>query len=101
MLDAAHRAEAQAMLNGAGWVPYIESETRRPNANPLLQDPNWSAYYLIKDGSEVALNAMPCPATMDALRDLPLCRTGRTPAVLFSLLRPGTRIEASPRIYEH
>jgi aspartate beta-hydroxylase len=86
------RAEAQAVLGGAGWVPYIESETRRPNANPLLQDPRWSAFYLIKDGTEVALNAQRCPATMAALRDLPLCRTARTPSVLFSLLRPGTRI---------
>jgi aspartate beta-hydroxylase len=40
----------------------------------------------------VELNARRCPATMAALRDLPLCRTGRTPAVLFSLLRPGKRI---------
>jgi aspartate beta-hydroxylase len=86
------RAEAQAMLGGAGWAPYIESETRRPNANPLLQNPNWSAFYLIKDGREVEANAQRCPATMAAVRELPLCRTGRTPAVLFSLLRPGTRI---------
>jgi aspartate beta-hydroxylase len=88
------RAEAQAVLGGAGWGPYIENETRRPNtnANPLLQDPSWSAFYLIKDGSEVVPNAERCPATMAALKDLPLCRTGRTPAVLFSLLRPGTRI---------
>jgi aspartate beta-hydroxylase len=88
------RAEAEAILEGSGWAPYIESETRRPNinANPLLRDPSWSAFYLIKDGSEVPQNAERCPATMAALRDLPLCRTGRTPAVLFSLLRPGTRI---------
>jgi aspartate beta-hydroxylase len=88
------RAEVQAVLGGAGWVPYIEGETRGPNpyANPLLQDPNWSAYYLIKEGKEVEPNAWRCPATMAALRDVPLCRTGRTPAVLFSLLRSGTRI---------
>jgi aspartyl/asparaginyl beta-hydroxylase (cupin superfamily) len=88
------RSEAQAILGSAGWAPYIESETRRPNtnANPLLQDSNWSAFYLIKDGSEVPLNAGRCPATMAALREVPLCRTGRTPSVLFSLLRPGTRI---------
>jgi aspartate beta-hydroxylase len=88
------RAEAEAILGAGGWAPYIENETRRPNtnANPLLQDPNWSAFYLIKDGSEVPQNAERCPATMAALRDLPLCQTGRTPAVLFSLLRPGTRI---------
>ena len=84
----------QSILGGAGWAPYIEGETRLPksNANPLLYDPNWSAFYLIKDGSEVALNTRRCPATMAALRRLPLCRTGRTPVVLFSLLQPGTRI---------
>ena len=86
-------AEAQAVLNGEGWAPYIENEVRRPNANPLLQDSNWSAFYLIKDGKVVEFNARRCPATMAALRDLPLCRTARTPAVLFSLLRPGTRIK--------
>jgi aspartyl/asparaginyl beta-hydroxylase (cupin superfamily) len=88
------RAEVQTILGETGWAPYIENETRGSNsyANPLLQDPNWSAFYLIKNGSEVALNARRCPATMAAVRELPLCRTDRTPAVLFSLLRPGTRI---------
>ena len=34
-----------------------------------------------------------CPATLDALRRLPLCRiAGRTPTALFSLLRPGAHI---------
>jgi aspartate beta-hydroxylase len=86
------QAEAHTVLGDTGWAPYIENETRRPNANPLLQDPNWSAFYLIRGGSDVAHNAQRCPATMAALLDLPLCRTGRTPDVLFSLLRPGTRI---------
>jgi aspartate beta-hydroxylase len=93
MLTPRIRAEAQAVLNDEGWAPYIENESRRPTANPLLQDPSWSAFYLIKDGKVVEFNARRCPATMAALRDLPLCRTGRTPAVLFSLLRPGTRIK--------
>ncbi|MGH8201722.1 MAG: aspartyl/asparaginyl beta-hydroxylase domain-containing protein [Steroidobacteraceae bacterium] len=34
-----------------------------------------------------------CPRTLQALRELPLCRIkGRTPTVLFSLLRPGAHI---------
>jgi aspartyl/asparaginyl beta-hydroxylase (cupin superfamily) len=87
------RSEVLAIINGVGWAPYIENEARRPaGANPLLQDPNWSAFYLIKDGKVVEPNARRCPETMAALRNLPLCRTGRTPAALFSLLRPGTRI---------
>lgn len=88
-------AEISALIGeAAGWAPYIEMEKRRPNyANPLLNDPNWSAFYLIKNGTEVVENAARCPHTMDALRELPLCRVpGRTPSVLFSLLRPGTRI---------
>ncbi len=88
--------EISALIESeTGWVPYIESETRRPNAyaNPLLNDPKWSAFYLIKNGTEVAANAGRCPNTMGALREVPLCRVpGRTPSVLFSLLRPGTRI---------
>lgn len=90
------RNEVRTLLDAdTGWVPYIESETRRPNANanPLLEDPNWSAFYLIKNGAQVADNALRCPDTMAALREVPLCRIpGRTPSVLFSLLRPGTRI---------
>ena len=91
------RAEARVLLGGARRTPNIENEARRPNtnANPLLHDPNSSVFYLIKNGSEVQPNARRCPATMAALRDLPLCRTARTPAVLFSLLRPGTRIGPS------
>lgn len=88
------RSEALAILDADGWAPYIENEARRPHtsSNPLFQDPNWSAFYLIKGGKVVEANARSCPATMSALNELPLCRTGRTPAVLFSLLRPGTRI---------
>jgi aspartate beta-hydroxylase len=88
------RAEAQAILGGAGWAPDIEGESRSPNsnANPPPPHPNRSAFYLIKNGSEVQSNAERCPATMAVLQDLPLCRTGRTPSVLFSLLRPRTRI---------
>jgi len=89
------RAELQALLaSGSGFEPYIRRVADRPNfGNPLLENPDWSAAYLIKDGCEVAANAARCPDTLAALRAVPLCRIAeRTPAVLFSLLRPGTRI---------
>jgi aspartate beta-hydroxylase len=94
---AAIREELAGILatGGAGFVPYIQSEADRPNfsARGLLNNPDWSACYLIKNGVEVAENAARCPQTMAALRDVPLCRIpGRTPSVHFSLLRPGTRI---------
>jgi aspartate beta-hydroxylase len=89
------RTELAALLAGdSGFEPYIKAEANRPAfANPLLNNPDWSACYLIKDGRTVAANAARCPATMAVLREVPLCRIAeRTPSVLFSLLRPGTRI---------
>jgi aspartyl/asparaginyl beta-hydroxylase (cupin superfamily) len=75
--------------------PYMQADPARPvfNTNGLLDDPAWSACYLMKNGEEVAENAALCPATLAALRQLPLCRIkGRTPTALFSLLRPGAHI---------
>ena len=75
--------------------PYMQADPDRPvfNTNGLLDDSAWSACHLMKNGEEVAQNAALCPATMAALRRLPLCRIKRrTPTVLFSLLRPGAHI---------
>lgn len=90
------RSELEGILaTQAGFVPYIQREAHRPvvNPNPLLDSLDWGACYLIKDGTEVHENAARCPRTMAALQEAPLCRIdGRTPSVLFSMLRPGTRI---------
>ena len=60
----------------------------------MLGNPSWSAFYLIKGGETVDANAARCPATMAAMDEAPLCRIpGRTPSVLFSLLRPGAHIQ--------
>jgi aspartyl/asparaginyl beta-hydroxylase (cupin superfamily) len=90
------RAEVRAILAaGAGFAPYIQREPNRPvfDNKGLLNNTDWGACYLIQDGAEVPENAARCPRTMAALREVPLCRIeGRTPSVLFSLLRPGARI---------
>jgi aspartyl/asparaginyl beta-hydroxylase (cupin superfamily)/Tfp pilus assembly protein PilF len=90
------RAELGAILaTGAGFEPYVQSETDRPNFDPrgLLNNSDWSACYLIRSGVEERETAARCPITMAALRDVPMCRMeGRTPSVLFSLLRPGAHI---------
>ena len=90
------RAELLSVLEGGtGIAPYIQSSADRADFNNLglLDNPDWSAFYLIKNGSEVPQNASRCPRTMAALGDVPLCQIdGRSPSVLFSLLRPGTRI---------
>jgi aspartate beta-hydroxylase len=93
---AAIRKELQGVLaRGAGIMPYMQKEADRPafDNNGLLNDPAWSAFHLIRDGKPVAASAQLCPNTMNALRHLPLCEVkGRTPTVLFSLLRPGAHI---------
>ena len=59
----------------------------------MTDNPDWSAFYLWKDGELVTENAARCPQTMKRLDDIPLARTkNRSPSVLFSLLRPGARI---------
>lgn len=76
--------------------PYIEAESHRPafDDRGMLGNPDWSAFYLWKAGAPVPENAARCPATLAALAEAPLCRIpGRTPSILFSLLRPGMHIE--------
>ena len=90
------RAELEAVLcAGERFAPYMQRSPDRPafNTNGLLDDPTWSACHLIQNGEEVRANAALCPRTLAVLRELPLCRIkGRTPTVLFSLLRPGAHI---------
>jgi aspartate beta-hydroxylase len=90
------RAELQGLLaSGTGFEPYVQATSRRPVSNPrgLLNNPDWSAAYLIRSGADEPQNARRCPQTLAALRELPLCRIeGCTPSVLFSLLRPGAHI---------
>jgi hypothetical protein len=92
------RAELQALLAAdAGFHPYVQSAKDRPGRDfhGLNDDPSWSAFYLWKDGAPVPENAARCPRTAAAIEKVPLCRiAGRTPSVLFSLLRPGTHIPA-------
>ncbi len=80
---------------GDAFTPYVQGDPNRPRKRQdgMLNNPDWSAYYLVKDGDAVAENAARCPKTMRALQDLPLARIpNRTPSILFSLLRPGAKI---------
>ena len=90
------RGELAAVLRADGaFAPYVEAEPNRPffDDHGMLGNPSWSAFYLWKGGEQVDANAQRCPKTMAALGAAPLCRIpGRTPSVLFSLLRPGAHI---------
>jgi aspartyl/asparaginyl beta-hydroxylase (cupin superfamily) len=93
---AAIRGEARAVLEAdTDFVPYVQRAANRPvfNERGLLDNSDWGAFFLIKDGVTVEANAARCPRTFAAVSRIPLCRIDkRTPSVLFSLLRPGARI---------
>ncbi len=90
------RAELLEVLKEpSAFQPYVQGEAGRPrhNASGMLDNPDWGAFYLWKNGAIVPENAERCPRTLEALTDVPLARVeGRSPSVLFSLLRPGCRI---------
>ena len=93
---AAIRAELIEILNDdATFKPYVQSNPHQPpnQAGGMLNNPDWSAFYLWKNGAVVAENAARCPNTMRAIADIPFARmSNRSPSILFSLLRPGARI---------
>lgn len=90
------RAELEALLAEPGlFRPYVERRADRPNTDTagMVDNPDWSALYLWKDGVEQTEVARRCPRTLAALAEVPLCRVpGRTPSILFSRLKPGARI---------
>jgi aspartate beta-hydroxylase len=83
------------MQEPTAFAPYVQGYTNRPHKQEagMRDNPDWSAFYLWKDGSVVEENAQRCPRTMQALADLPLAKVkNRSPSVLFSLLRAGAHI---------
>jgi aspartyl/asparaginyl beta-hydroxylase (cupin superfamily) len=77
------------------WDPYVQSTTSRPRREygRLLDNLDWSAFYLINNGALIAEAARRCPRTLAALEGVPLSDApGSMPSVLFSLLRPRVRI---------
>ena len=80
-----------------GFTPYISYPNDVPQNQfaELNNSPRWSAFHLWKLGQVVAENAARCPVTMAALEGAPKPdQPGRTPAAMFSLLKPKTRIPA-------
>jgi hypothetical protein len=89
------RGELEVFLaEGApGFRPYVEAVPGRPNkAHSLLDNPDWSALHLLREGRPTE-HAARFPATMKALEAAPIpVIDGRSPMALFSLLKPGTHI---------
>ena len=92
------RAELEMVLHDHNaFAPYVEHNPHRPGItkNEMVNNADWSAFYLWKNGKLVAENAARCPATVKAMSAIPLTTiANRSPSVLFSLLRPGAHIPA-------
>ncbi len=85
----------EIMRQPDAFAPYVQANANRPHnaQNGMLNNSDWSAFYLWKDGEVVAENAARCPRTMAALANAPITRvSNRSPSILFSLLRPGAHI---------
>lgn len=84
-----------ALQSEEGFEPYITYPPDVPHNQwvELNNSPRWSALHLYKMGTLVEQNAVQCPTTMSLLAHAPQPdQPGRTPAAMFSLLKPMTRI---------
>ena len=90
------RAEfLEVLRSDQGFQPYIEYPPDVPHDQwaELNHSPRWSAFHLFKMGRRVEENAVRCPRTMALLAQAPQPhQAGRTPAAMYSLLKPRTRI---------
>jgi len=90
------RKELQGVLDaGDAFSPYAQTQSDRPydNRHTVRDSQEWTAFFLWKDGVAQPDAIGRCPATLAALKSLPLCDIdGRSPSILFSRLKPGARI---------
>jgi aspartate beta-hydroxylase len=101
-LDAFEQATAdirdeflEVLKSEEGFAPYIMYPPDVPHNQwvELNNSPRWSAFHLHKMGARIEANAARCPRTMALLKGAPQPdMPGRTPAAMFSLLKPRTRI---------
>ena len=91
------RDELRAMLAGGreGFLPYIRSEANQPRDHPLLDRLDWSALFFCENGRMSEEVIARCPRTWEVMQQLPLPMIDQAgPSIMFSLLKPGTRIPA-------
>lgn len=94
---SAMRDEAESILaESDAFSPYVTKIAHRPQADShgLLENPDWSSYYLWANGKPVDEHAARCPSIFHGLTDnVPLFDVaGRSPSAYLSLLRPGAHI---------
>jgi hypothetical protein len=84
----------QVLADEKGLEPYVQTEAKRASrGHSLLNDAQWSALHLFRDGERVEENARRCPLIIRLLELLPIPRIKhRSPMALISILKPGTHI---------
>ena len=94
------RAELLALWSDdeeAGFRPYVAFDAATP-ANQwaeLNHSPRWSAWFLWENGVRDEAACARCPATAAAIAQVPVIDIpGKSPSVMFSVLKPRTRIPA-------
>lgn len=93
--DAIRNELLTVLSQDAGFEPYVAFQSTQPVNQwaALNHSRDWSAFFLIRNGERVEDNCARCPDTMRLLKTLPLLDLeGRGPTVIFSILKPGTRI---------
>jgi aspartate beta-hydroxylase len=93
--DAIREELAAVLDDPRAFAPYVQGDPDRPRhaQQGMLDNPDWSAFYLWRNGELVPENAARCPRTLEALAEAPLARIpNRAPTVLFSQLRAGAHI---------
>jgi aspartyl/asparaginyl beta-hydroxylase (cupin superfamily) len=96
------REELRAVLAQGleGFRPYIQSDADHPRDHPLLDRKDWSALFLCENGRKDDGMIARCPKTWEAVQAAPQQWILRSsPTVMFSLLRPGTRIPAHSGVH--
>ena len=79
----------------AGFAPYVAYADGLPLDQwaELNHSPRWNAFHILKEGVPVPDNARRCPDTLEAMTAAPTADLpGRSPAAMFSVLQPRTRI---------
>jgi aspartyl/asparaginyl beta-hydroxylase (cupin superfamily) len=83
------------LTDRAAFRPYLERDESQPHVNTheLVENDDWGAFYLWKDGERIEENCARCPVTAAAFDNIPFDHLpGKAPMVLFSLLKPGAHI---------
>lgn len=91
------RAEMLTVLeSGEGLAPYVDHEPGSREAETwrsINRSKNWSSFHLFRHGRRIEENCDRCPRTTALVESLDLHRiAGFGPEVMFSVLRPHTRI---------